>query len=643
MSRRTLVLDGLWYSLCPSFTARSLNGPSLFLRTKQQSSGVFTPAVTHPAQSSSRRCYTSDHSGGHKIANPYPSSSSNVTTSSPTSNETVANPETLSEEDFKQYPSTTDMLDDRREKELQRLYKEAMQNPATPGLYESLPTSFLERKLQEDMARNPRIGDAERFFRVLIRDRKIKPTARHYKALILANCDYTFGSSVAVQRLLNEMDSNNIAMDSGTLHAALQALAVHPDYFLRQKVLNQLRDRWLPLSPAGWHFVVAGFMRENQFEKALEQLEAMERKNIQVERWLHSLIVYILCDHNEFEQVYRLVRRRVEQGHELTHQVWSHVLCKASEGRHHELTRYIWERRVNLGYLHPSEDTCSKTMYVAAKFGDPELGRAAFHYLRKSGYQPRSEDHDLGQRENLPAALEELCTMHEAGLEPRSSTMGLLYNYIIKGQIDPWEVWEKLKKLSNDRRSVPIGAVEVIVKAWKNESRHHPTSANDALQLYRELYTVCPGGATLALYNTLINICRRAGKINEGMYLLKEMISLGILPSSETFEFAIRMCLDAGSFKSAWMYLQDMEQRNLTLSYSTQSYIQEICLKSVDPDAIRLRYHPSAQLPPQPEPVEPVEPARPVWTREPKPSQATRRRRRRQRERLEALEAQKAG
>lgn len=417
-------------------------------------------------------------------------------------------------------------------------------------------------------------------------------------------------------------------------------MAVHPDYILRQKVLDRLRDRWLPLSPAGWHYVVAGLMRENQFEKALEQLEAMERKSILIENWLHSLIVYILCDYKEFEEVNRLVRRRVEQGHEMTRQLWSHVLGKASEDRHHGLTRYIWERRVNLGYLHPSEETCTRTLYVAAKYGDPEMGRAVFHYLHNAGLKPKPEDHDRliisllvsGSEGDLPAAFEELCTMHEAGLEPRASTMRLLYEYFVQGEIDRWEAWQMLKQLKHTQRSIPIGIVEAIAKAWKQDAKSHPSVADDALQLYRELYTVCPGGATLAVYNILINICRRAQRFELGMFLLKEMSSLGVIPNGETFELAIRMCLDAGSFKSAWMYLQDMQQRELPLTLKTQTYIQEICPKSVDPDALRLRYHPSAQPPASPPVAEPVKAAKPVWTQGPKPSQATRRRRRRQRE-----------
>jgi hypothetical protein len=56
----------------------------------------------------------------------------------------------------------------------------------------------------------------------LIRDRHVEPRARHYKALILANTSTTAGRPNAVRQLLEEMEDNNIAADSGTLHAALQ-------------------------------------------------------------------------------------------------------------------------------------------------------------------------------------------------------------------------------------------------------------------------------------------------------------------------------------------------------------------------------------------------------------------------------------
>ena len=58
--------------------------------------------------------------------------------------------------------------------------------------------------------------------RALLRDRQVRPHARHYKALILANSDCVRGNPDLVRGLLQEMEENGIAADSGTLHAAVQ-------------------------------------------------------------------------------------------------------------------------------------------------------------------------------------------------------------------------------------------------------------------------------------------------------------------------------------------------------------------------------------------------------------------------------------
>lgn len=221
MSRPALALDRLWYSLCPSFVPRTLNHPLPLLQTKKRSSRPFAPASTCAAGSSPREYYTNGNNARHKITNYH---SSDVPEVSPAHDESLAETTSLLTDDLEHYPSTTDMLDDQREKELQHLLNLAndSNNPWALKLYKNIPTSYLEKELQEHMVENPKIKDAERILRVLIRNRQIPPTARHYKALILANCDSKFGSSLAVQQLLDEMDLNDIAMDSGTLHAALQ-------------------------------------------------------------------------------------------------------------------------------------------------------------------------------------------------------------------------------------------------------------------------------------------------------------------------------------------------------------------------------------------------------------------------------------
>jgi hypothetical protein len=80
----------------------------------------------------------------------------------------------------------------------------------------------LESLLQTEMAKKPNITSATNILRLLIRDRGVKPSARHYKALILANSDALHGSPMFVRSLLEEMEKQGIAADSGTLHAALQ-------------------------------------------------------------------------------------------------------------------------------------------------------------------------------------------------------------------------------------------------------------------------------------------------------------------------------------------------------------------------------------------------------------------------------------
>jgi hypothetical protein len=80
----------------------------------------------------------------------------------------------------------------------------------------------LEARLQDVVDRRPNIRHITQILRLLIRDRHVQPNARHYKALILANTDNERGSPQLVRGLLEEMESNGITADSGTLHGALQ-------------------------------------------------------------------------------------------------------------------------------------------------------------------------------------------------------------------------------------------------------------------------------------------------------------------------------------------------------------------------------------------------------------------------------------
>ena len=358
-----------------------------------------------------------------------------------------------------------------------------------------------------------------------------------------------------------------------------------------------MRDRWLTLSPAGWHFVVAGFLREGQIELALEHLALMERKDIFIKNWLHSIIVYTLCDYGELDEVYKLMRARVDQGHDMTQQLWTHVLTTAGEYDHYAMAHYVWRRMVELGYMHPLVEVCDDVLRMAAKAGDTELANSVFRYLSESGialgrgqYERLVETHVAAG--DLPAAFETLCTMHETQIPLANSSTESVLAYMIQSKVDRREVWQMLKRLKNEKRSIPIDSVRVIADLCEHDAHEDPSVVDDGVGFYKELYTLCPEGADVRIYNALIRMCRTARNRESGMFLVKEMASLGVIPNGVTFESIILMCLDAGNFRSGFMYFQDLVKREAALSAETQSEIRAICAGSVDEFAMRLQYHP---------------------------------------------------
>ncbi|KAJ5150163.1 Ribonucleoprotein LSM domain eukaryotic/archaea-type [Penicillium atrosanguineum] len=419
-------------------------------------------------------------------------------------------------------------------------------------------------------------------------------------AMIQANTDNTLGNVNSVHHLLQEMEDNDIAADSGTLHAALQAFAVHPDYILRQEVLQKLRDRWLTLSPAGWHFVVVGLLRDHQFELALDQLALMERKEIPVENWLHSSLIYHLCDVEEFDEVYRLMRARVEQGHDMTTALWKHVLGTASTAGHYLATSYVWKRMVELDYLQPSKDVCSKVLTVAELAEDTELANSVFRLMDNKGMTPGQEDYatlimSKLSAGDLPTAFDVLCAMQQEGTSPNQVATRPMLDYMIKHKTDHREAWQILKRLKNERRDIPLASVQVIADLCHHYVRNDPSVVEDAIGFYKELYTLCPEGANVDVYNSFIMMCRTAGNRAAGMFLVKEMASFNVIPNGTTFESIILMCLDAGNYLSASMYFEDLIKREGSVTRETQKEIRKLCARSVDEYAMRLQYHPKLQ------------------------------------------------
>lgn len=207
MSRKAIVLDGLWYCLCPSFTSRPLIcARTPLLRGKRNN--YFPGILAGTISASPRRCLSSNSARALQ-------SNRSIHEGNIQGNYQYASPEENQGSNSSNADETTEHNGDTTSPQRKR-------PPGSPKTLADRPTSYLENRLQDITATNPNIVSATQILRILIRDRHVRPDARHYRALILANSDAERGSPEVVRQLLAEMEENGIPADSGTLHAAIQ-------------------------------------------------------------------------------------------------------------------------------------------------------------------------------------------------------------------------------------------------------------------------------------------------------------------------------------------------------------------------------------------------------------------------------------
>jgi hypothetical protein len=118
------------------------------------------------------------------------------------------------------------------------------------------------------------------------------------------------GSVARVLKYLAELEKEQISLNQEDCVAVLKALAVHPDLLLRTQVLQYMESSWIGLTDQARHYVVAGLLRELQLERAMEELRAMKRGNLQISPWLYDLAISVLANIGELEEVKELLRLR---------------------------------------------------------------------------------------------------------------------------------------------------------------------------------------------------------------------------------------------------------------------------------------------------------------------------------------------
>ncbi|KAI5307070.1 hypothetical protein KEM56_005019 [Ascosphaera pollenicola] len=468
-------------------------------------------------------------------------------------------------------------------------------------------TSFLDNRLDQVSGDRADLLGTLRILRELIGNRGIRPTAAHYKALILSNVDGMSGSARNVRMLLEEMEANNIPADSPTLHAALRVLAVHPDFLLRQDVLRMLRNRWISLSPMGWHHIVVGLIRESQFEMTLHTISMMEAKNIQLREWVFDLLIYSLCNVEEFDMILDLIKSRMEWGGEVSPTLWFHLLDRASYAMHEPCVELCWTTRVETGLVNPAFGICDQVLRITARSGNVELANSVFRIL-KARNSPHSVDNyeclieTYLAANDLENAFQVLCRLSRTTMSaPESSTRAIM-NRLISLNRPPQDYWALLKSIAKKSKlDVPSVVANLVF-----EYCAYRLTMTVAMNLFKDYHSLVPAGPDNETVNHCIAGCRAAmestdEKIIEqaklaGWYL-QEMIDLKIMPNQRSYEEIILWCITGMKWEEAFNYFTEMLDSEFEISPRFAKTVRTTSFEVDDPYAKRLQTHAKLRKP----------------------------------------------
>lgn len=362
---------------------------------------------------------------------------------------------------------------------------------------------------------------------ILVRRRGEHPNAKIYYAHLLAQTS-SQGSAAQVDKLLKEFKEDGMTSDTELYHAALKALAVHPDYLTRSSILSDMRRRWLELSSPGWHDVVAGCLREGSLELAFETLDEMRQARVPVQGWLYDMLVFRLCDCGEMDETLRLLKHRVDTDElSISAGVWYYVFDNACSLLHHRCLIYIWQRRVEPLYLNPTNGQCLSVLTTASRGGDVSLATDVFRILSERGFFFTTTHYELLlqaylRMPDLKTALTITCIMAGAQLSLTPSALSPILVHLKEQSELPMQALAMCQEMvKSESRQIPTPVLTSLIEA----AIHHG-ALNEAITIYKTLHTLCPAGPDVHVFNALFRGCHQAA----------ELAYKGIVPSfvSET-------------------------------------------------------------------------------------------------------------
>lgn len=338
----------------------------------------------------------------------------------------------------------------------------------------------------------------------LLQERNYAPTLFIYECMMAAMA-YPDGSATGVRRILRDLPAQNLRPSATICHYALAALAIHPDYELRQQILGIMKEYWFPMNLSTRQNVVLGILRDQQYELAYLRLTELIREEVRVDLWVYDIFIMVFGRLGFLDEMLSLLHLRKDADEEdaMVPNLLYYTLDVCSQAYHHHGTTFAWLSAVKTSKLQPSDGITENVLATASRHGDVGLATEALEILsdrarvRDFHYEATAEA--FVESGDIQGAVRIFCIMKRSGYTVGTENVTTFCQALSKDAQFVVAAETAMRSLYRDN-DIPLALAGAVVAA-KAEAR----GSEQAMILYRDIPLLCGAPPTPAMAQDMIS------------------------------------------------------------------------------------------------------------------------------------------
>ncbi|KFA49541.1 hypothetical protein S40293_02829 [Stachybotrys chartarum IBT 40293] len=299
------------------------------------------------------------------------------------------------------------------------------------------------------------------------------------------------GSVFGIRRLLKDMETNSIKLSESMCKSILAALMVHPDYVLRQEILETMQEFWYSHDIQSKQSIILGLLRDGQYELAYTRLAQMADEGAQIDVWVYDVFILVFGQLGFLDEMLALLhqRRRVEDSDDASKSLLYFVLDVSSHKFHYIGTVIGWNCIVRNLFVRPADGIVENVLGTAARYGDTDLATECLQMIsertRLQAHHYEAVAEAFCRSGDVAGALRIFTIMSQNSIRVSRRNTRMIHQ-MLKDQ--PRRVAEAKMALEQMYRDqpVPLAVVGALIEVVA-QSR----GSEEAMDLYERLSVLC--------------------------------------------------------------------------------------------------------------------------------------------------------